>query len=498
MTAGDLAAWTSALTQIERDGRAERWRNDPVLWVRERLGEHPWSKQADILRSVAENPLTAVQSGHGVGKSWVASRLIAWAIETSEPGTTFCVTTATNWAQVKVVLWRYLGQLHAQHGLRGIVNQNCEWKIGPEIVAFGRKPADHDDSGFQGVHAERVVVVIDEAGGVPTQLWHAVDSLVTTDASRVLAIGNPTSVSSHFHKVCTTEPGWKRLRISALDSPNFTNEQIPDSAAAGLVSQAWVTDKALRWGADSALYQVKVEGQFADDDENALIPATWIYEAWKRWDTWNDNPLRDSHQPPGRRIFGVDVGHLGEDRTVIATRQGHVIMSVEAWSKRDTVAVTGLIEARLDAAVQGLAVVDGIGIGAGCVDLLRAHGKNVQPFIASAGTKRRDSTGTQGFPNVRSASWWHLRECLDPALGATLALPPDEALLEDLTTPRWEPVTGGKIRIEAKDDIRKRLGRSTDYGDAVAMAMWVDAVQRDRPDGPRLRPVPYIDTQNWS
>lgn len=495
----DLQARAEQLEQQRLSIHRERWRNDPVAWVRERLGEHVWTKQAEIMESVRDNTLTAVQSGHGVGKSHVASRLIAWAIDTSEPGTTFVVTTAPRWQQVQGVLWRYIGQIHRRHDLPGRVTQMAEWKIGEELVGFGRKPADHDESGFQGYHADRVFVVIDEAGGVPAQLWNAVDSLVTTDESRVLAIGNPDSVSSHFHKVCTTEPGWHRLKISAFDSPNFTGEPVPEPLTASLVSQDWVADKALRWGEGSPLYRIKVQGEFADDDANALIPMAWVRAAIDRWHAWHDHPLRDTHQPAGRRVFGVDVAMAGEDLTCIAARQGDVVMSVDTWAQLDTIKIANLVAARLAEHAGFTSVIDSIGVGAGVLDVLRHRGCNAQAFIASAGTKRRDVTGTQGFPNKRSAAWWHLRELLDPALGATLALPDDDDLVADLTTPKWEPVTGGKIVVEPKDKVKARIGRSTDRGDAVVMACWVEGFAR--PDDGEQRSVPrsrsYANSVQW-
>ena len=486
--------------RLELQARRERWAADPVAWVTERLGEQPWSRQADIMRSVAENPLTAVQSSHGVGKSWVASRLVAWALDTSPPGSTFVVTTAPRWDQVLGVVWRYISRVHKDAGLAGHVTQVAQWKIDGELVGFGRKPADTDETGFQGFHAERVLVVIDEAGGVPAQIWNAVDSLVTTDASRVLAIGNPDSVSSHFHRVCTTEHGWNRIRISAFDSPAFTGEPVTADAEKTLVSQAWVEDKRLRWGERSPLYRIKVMGEFVTDDANALIPMSWVLAAQKRWHEWNDAPTRDIEQPAGRRVFGVDVALGGEDLTCIATRQGDVVMDVETWAQLDTIAIANIVAAKLAGHAGFTSVVDSIGVGAGVLDVLRHRGCAARPFVASASAgKRRDASQTQTFPNLRSAAWWHLRELLDPALGATLALPDDDDLVADLTTPRWEPVTGGKIVVEAKDKVKARIGRSTDRGDAVVMACWVEGFARagQSPAATRPRARGYANSVTW-
>src|SRR5439155_17623492 len=93
--------------------------------------------------------------------------------------------------------------------------------------------------------------------------------------------------------------------------------------------------------------------------------------------------------------------------------------------------------------------------------------------------------------NRRAATWWALREALDPETGAGIALPPDPALVADLAMPRWRLANragAGAIQIEAKDEIRKRLGRSPDRGDAVVMA-W--AFGGGRPGGADDRFIRY-------
>ena len=85
-----------------------------------------------------------------------------------------------------------------------------------------------------------------------------------------------------------------------------------------------------------------------------------------------------------------------------------------------------------------------------------------------------DRSGELGFVNRRSAAWWGLRELLDPATEAELAIPPDDLLTGDLVSPTWRPTSAGRIVVEGKDGIRKRLGRSTDHGDAVVQAFAPD------------------------
>jgi hypothetical protein len=493
----DLLAFDAAFDQLDRDSQADRWAADSVAWVQERAGEFVWSLQGDIMRSVRDNARTAVPACHGPGKSHLASRAVGHFVATKPLGDFAVVTTAPTAHQVRAILWRYIRRLHKKAGLPGRITQGMvpEWKIDGELVAFGRKPADYDEDAFQGMHDLELLIVFDEACGVPEQLWVAAESLMTNDETcRFLAIGNPTSSSSFFHKACTTEPGWNVIPISAYDTPNLTGEPVPEDVARRLVSKAWVEDKVRRWGPNSPLFKAKVLGQFADDDDG-LIPLAWVTEANYRWHDWNDT-RQPGHQPTGRTVLGVDVGHSGEDRTVIATRKGHVVFELESWQLTDTVQTTALVEARLGQHVQAVAVVDGVGVGAGVVDLLRHHRRNVRSFIAGAGGRSyHDATGMLTFADLRSAAWWYARETLDPARNPTLALPEDDELTADLTAPRWFELKGGVVKVESKDEIKKRLGRSTDYGDAVVQALWEDRIPRGMDEQgsrlPALRPSRY-------
>src|SRR5690606_28787935 len=162
------------------------YQRDPVGWVQGRIGQTVWSKQRQILEAVRDHRRVAVRSGHGVGKSHVAALVACWWLDTHEPGTAFVVTSAPTFPQVRAILWRYIRRMHAAGDLPGRVNQT-EWHLGGELVAFGRKPADHDESAFQGIHARYVLVILDEACGIPGQLWVAADALTTNVDCRILA-----------------------------------------------------------------------------------------------------------------------------------------------------------------------------------------------------------------------------------------------------------------------------------------------------------------------
>jgi hypothetical protein len=250
------------------------------------------------------------------------------------------------------------------------------------------------------------------------------------------------------------------------------------------MSSEWATTRKRQWGESSAVYQNRVEGEFASSEADGVVPLSWVEIANARWEEWNDS------SPKPELTFtclGADIARSGEDKTVLALRYENVVTELRVTTKEDTMQTTGRIKGILDAH-GGKALVDVIGIGAGVVDRLREMKYSVVPFNASERTDYMDSAGELGFVNCRSASWWHLRELLDPANEHNIALPPDDLLTGDLVSPHWKVTSGGKIQVEAKDDIKVRIGRSTDYGDAVVMAFfdnnflslqsWTDALKR--------------------
>ena len=132
-----------------------------------------------MVQSVVDNRYSAFKASHDVSKSHTMSRLALWWIDVHPPGEAFVVTTAPTTPQVEAILWRYMGIAHKKAGLPGRITLDAKWYIGNELVAYGRKPADYDPAAFQGIHARYVLVIIDEAGGVPKSIFDAVDALAT-------------------------------------------------------------------------------------------------------------------------------------------------------------------------------------------------------------------------------------------------------------------------------------------------------------------------------
>ena len=231
----------------------ETW--DPVGWIEDRLSASMWSRQREIASSVVEHPRTAVQASHSTGKSWLAARVAAAWIDSHPVGEAFVFTTAPSQAQVDAILWRELRKAHVAGGLPGRLTAGAHprWLIGDELVALGRKSQDMANAeeaaaSLQGIHARYLLLIIDEAAGVPPWVWDAFDSMATTKHARILAIGNPTDPESRFAQVCAPGSGWNVIEVSAFDTPAFTGEDVPAELLEQLVSAEWVERMRSQWG----------------------------------------------------------------------------------------------------------------------------------------------------------------------------------------------------------------------------------------------------------
>lgn len=446
------------------------WLDDPAGWVRTRLDEHLWSKQVEILESVRDHRRTAVHSCHGAGKSHIAARVAAWWVECHPPGTAFVVSTAPSWPQVRAILWRYIGQVHRKGRLRGRVNQT-EWFEGNEIIGYGRKPPDQDEEGFQGIHAIYVLVLVDEAGGIPSALWKAILALLTTAECRVLAIGNPDYEGSEFSKMCAPGSGWNVIHIDGLETPNFTGEWVPSGTP--LLDQTWVDDVVADYGIDSPTYLAKVRGLFPADRTDGVIPWSWVTRA-------TDPALVDRLGPLRIPIeLGVDVGG-GQDLTVIRERRGPVLGRRWSVNTDDSERIVDAVVDVVRHTEATVVKVDFGGIGFGVVGSLRRRlaAEVAHPVAVRAVTFGASAKDPTRFVNVRAEMHWEAREALRDerwflgALGSDDRPLLDERAVADLTEPRWREDRNGRVKIEEKDEIRKRLGRSPDDGDAIVLAFY--------------------------
>lgn len=193
------------------------------------------------------------------------------------------------------------------------------------------------------------------------------------------------------------------------------------------------------------------------EDPWRVIPADWVKRAMAR-----------SAIGGQQRALGVDVARGGDDQTTIASLDGDsfTLHSYPGTSTPNGPAVAALVLQHHRGGVVG---VDVVGVGASVYDQLVPLVSTIA-ISAGSGTDESDKTQRLRFANVRAAMWWLFREALEDENSA-LSLPDDRELRSELCAPKFS-VRNGRILVESKDDIRKRIGRSTDKADAVIMAWW--------------------------
>ena len=414
----------------------------------------------------------SVRGPHGLGKTFLAALLTHHTVLTAEEDCKV-VTTASAWRQLEKYLWpeiiKHSTKIDWSSVGRPAYDRNREllkqsiYLNGGTVEAFAVSSDDHNT--IEGAHATIMVYIYDEAKTIPRDTWNASEGAFSaeglSDVHKALAfaISTPGPTSGQFYDIQTKKPGYEDWLVRHVT--------VDEAIAARRISASWVEQRKVQWGIDSAIFRNRVLGEFADSSEDSVIPYSWVMLAIARWNSWESSQFPEL---PGKRIIGADIARFGEDATVFADRHGSAITNIHKYPKV-SVSDAARIAESLNHEHTYHIEMDG-GLGAGVYDIMKD--RKVQKLRAihmSAPTHRRDRSGVYKFNSTRSAAWWNLRELMDPVYGEDIMLPEDEDLIADLTTPYWEEKEG-KIVIETKKEVKKRLGRSTDTGDAVVLAYW--------------------------
>jgi hypothetical protein len=466
--------------QVARVNPFAQWFDDPIGFVEEHLLGFLWSKQREIAQALVTHRRVAVKSCHTVGKTALAGRLAAWWIATRPPGQAFLITTAPTWPQVRNLLWREIRHVHASGRLPGELNLT-EWWLGDQLVGFGRKPDDQNPTAMQGVHARYVLAILDEACGVAKTICDAVDTMISNEDSKILAIGNPDDPATEFAEMCKPGSGYEVIRVSAFSSPNFTGEKVPAWLSPLLVGPTWVEERKKRWGETSPIYISKIEGEFPDQSDDGLVSLAQLRAAVER-------DLPDVAQP---NVLGVDVARFGNDATIVYHRRGNVARRVGTLRNRDLMQTCGLVVKCARDTGADRVQIDDIGLGGGVTDRLRelrdergsGFTARVVPInVGAAPTEDatadvRDRRVTEvdeaeapktKFLNSRAELNWSLR---DRFAAGTIALRGDlDDLMAQAAAIRYQLTSSGKILIEPKAKMKERGLPSPDEWDALVLA----------------------------
>lgn len=266
------------------------------------------------------------------------------------------------------------------------------------------------------------------------------------------------------------------------ESRTFVPSRITDNpflVSTGYMAQLQALPEPLRSQMLLGDFQAGIE-----DDPWQVIPTRWVEIAQERW--------KDRARKGELLSMGVDVARGGKDNTVIAKR--YKTEDTEHWY--DRLAMHPGTETPNGRTVAGLVIaehrdhapihLDVIGVGASPYDVLTDASQPVYGVNVSEKATSLDKSGRLSFFNLRSQCWWQMREDLDPDAENGICLPPDPDLLKELCAPRWE-LSGMTIKVESREDIIERVGRSPDRASALILA---------RMDTPKVRAMRYLDRES--
>lgn len=461
---------------------AIKCRRDPVWYAHTVLGVKLWWMQQQIIESIRDNVRTAVKACHAPGKTFTAAVSVLWFLAAHKDA--IVITTAPTWRQVKDVLWREIRRLKE----RSLVDIGGAMKLDPPTLELGSKwyamglsPKDEDS--FAGWHAPYVLVICDEASGVPVKILQALRGLMASGRVRLLYLGNPLRPEGGFYDAFNKSASmWKTFTIGAFDTPNLqpikadfdrcrTREEklkllrSTPTVNPHLINAAWVADCLEEFGEDSDFWISRVMGNFPDGSPNQLIPLWRCHDAVARWhelppeERWWD--IQRFWRPEKRG--GFDIARMGDNESVFAAQSQWVFAPLLARSKLDT---DGVVSFGLESYKRykcDRANGDNVGYGGGPMDILTAApGVNFLGVNVGEPAKRPEL-----FINLRAEAFFELRRSFE---ADEIAIPQDDRLIGQLSSLRYDS-TGKRIKVESKEDMRARGLKSPDRADAVMLTV---------------------------
>jgi hypothetical protein len=376
---------------------------------------------------------------------------------------------------------------------------------------------------FQGFHSPNILLILDEAPGIHGSLWEAIEGLLSSGNTRLLALGNPVISSGPFYDAFGPDrQAWDTYSISAFDTPNLegvflryrdsngkesvygdpdgkdllslTNDELTTNPTPYLISRSWVKDRYLEWGPTHPLFVSRVLGKFPSQSADSLISLEWLLAA----------KARRFAQPAKKLNAGIDVAGPGEDETVLVIRDGAKIILEKSWPDPDPrgelVQELKPYKDRLDNVN-----VDTIGVGY----YLARHLEDLDYPVSDVNVGLT-ATDPEKYANLKAEFYWALRMRTEAGDLSGLT---DELTIAQLAGIRYKANARGQIMIESKDDARKRGVKSPDRAEAVMLAFapsqthgliqfWQSEaesqMERTKITGPNLDPQALADAQKES
>ena len=431
-----------------------QYEDDPVLFVKEVLEAEPLPYQAEFLEAIARGERKiSIRSGHGTGKSTAASWAMLWYLLMRFPNKV--VVTAPTSGQLFDALFaelkRWINEVPKPvQQLLTVKSDRVEVSAAAsEAFISARTSRAETPEALAGVHSENVLLVVDEASGVPEQVFEAAAGSMSGHAATTILLSNPTrSSGTFFESQNRMSSSWWTRRWSCVDSP--------------LVSDEFVEEMRLRYGEESNAFRIRVLGEFPLADDDTIIPFHLVESA-----THRDVEVAEET----KAVWGLDVARFGSDCTALCKRQGPVVTEIRSWRGLDLMQTVGRVVAEYESLPPsrrpGEILVDSIGVGSGVVDRLRELNLPVRGVNVSESPSMGET-----YMNLRSELWFKTKGWLEDR---SCKIPKNDQLMAELTSIRYSFTSSGKMKAESKDEMRKRGLASPDLADALCLTMASDA-----------------------
>lgn len=481
-----------------------KWKDDWNLFAREVLRVNLDKQQQDILSAIQTEPRVSIASGTSRGKDFVSAvagicflyLTPKWNSKGELIENTKVAMTAPSDRQVGNIMFPEISRIFNRvkflpGRLTGydIRTENQEWFL------TGFKADEYKPETWSGFHAVHTMFIITEASGISQSIFEAIEGNLQGD-SRLLLAFNPR-ISIGYAADSQRSPRFKKFRLDSLTAPNVIEKKL---LIPGQVDYEWIKDKVENWCMQilkeevnegegdfefegkyyrpNDLFRVKIRGMFPKVSEDVLIPLEWIHIANNNWNNYHKN----GHKP--KLKIGVDVAGMGRDSSAFCYRKENYVEDIyliQSKGEANHMEIAGKVSHLLKTN-DGDAFIDTIGEGAGVYSRLKElNFENVFSCKASEaahdryGNSLKDSTGQYEFLNMRAYLFWAIRDWLNPVNKNNPCLPPDDMLAQELTDTKWKFMSNGKIQIEAKEEIKKRIGRSPDKADSLAMTFYPES-----------------------
>jgi len=444
------------LTEVQK--AVLRWRmGGPALFAKEVLGAEPTDQQWQGSRSIVEKRRVSIRSGHGTGKSTFMAWCILWFLSCYFPAKV--PATAPTSHQLEDVLWSEIARWHRELKERmPALGEQFEWSAGAfrmksapnESFSVARTSRPERPEALQGFHSENILFLIDEASGVSDNVFEVAEGALSTDGAFVVMAANPTRQSGYFfdshHKM---RSAWAALHWNGEDSPR--------------VSRTYIENMEKKYGRHSPVFKVRVLGEFVGAADGVISLELCEAARIRDVDVNEAAPV----------VWGVDVARFGDDSSALAKRKGnHQIDPVREWWGKDTMQTVGIVKAEWDKATEHdrpqAINVDVIGIGAGVVDRLKEMGLPAVG-VNVAETEAVNENDERQFSRLRDQLWWQGREWLE---ARDCKLADDDETIAELTTPVYSILSNGRIKVEGKDEMKKRGVKSPNRADAWLLTFY--------------------------